>query len=129
MSLLVNRPEDVQEMRAKGLVVSVFDDRETLAFFKALAPHLSVGCRYYEVFQCLQEYRQERWLWIAVHRFLYNNIKTIATVFSIVGVLAGLFKTILSLKQPDGPCDGRLIQGCLVEWFGEFSIPFSRNPL
>jgi hypothetical protein len=51
----------------------------------------------------LQEYRQERWLWIAVHRFLYNNIKTIATVFSIVGVLAGLFKTILSVKQPHGP--------------------------
>ncbi|AQK79327.1 hypothetical protein ZEAMMB73_Zm00001d035591 [Zea mays] len=62
VSLLVNRPEDVQEMRAKGLVVSVFDDGETLAFFKALAPHLSVGCRYYEVFQFLQEYRQERWL-------------------------------------------------------------------
>ncbi|PWZ17340.1 UPF0481 protein [Zea mays] len=103
VSLLVNRPEDVQEMRAKGLVVSVFDDAETLGFFKALAPHLSVGCRYYEVFQFLQEYRQERWLWIAVHRFLYNNIKTIATVFSIVGVLAGLFKTILSVKQPHGP--------------------------
>ncbi|RCV37137.1 hypothetical protein SETIT_8G039200v2 [Setaria italica] len=102
VSLLVNRPEDVQEMRAKGLIVSAFDDMETLGFFKALAPQLNVGYRYYEVFQRLQEYRQERWLWIAVHSFLYNNIKTIVTVFSIVGVLAGLFKTILSVKQPHG---------------------------
>lgn len=102
VSLLVNRPEDVQEMRAKGLVVSAFDDVHTLCFFKALAPNLNVGYRYYEVFERLLEYKQERWLWIAVHRFLYNNIRTIVTVFSIIGVLAGLFKTILSVKQTHG---------------------------
>jgi hypothetical protein len=89
-------------MRAKGLVVSAFDDVHTLCFFKALAPNLNVGYRYYEVFERLLEYKQERWLWIAVHRFLYNNIRTIVTVFSIIGVLAGLFKTILSVKQTHG---------------------------
>nr|CAB3463650.1 unnamed protein product [Digitaria exilis] len=87
VSLLMNRPEDVQELRAKGIV--------------ALAPQINVGDRYYEIFERLQEYRKERWLWIAVHKFLYNNFKTIVTVLTVAGVLAGLFKTILSLKQPN----------------------------
>ncbi|CAN6331201.1 unnamed protein product [Urochloa humidicola] len=99
VSLLVNRPEDVHELRAKGVVVSAFSDQSTLSFFKALARELHVGHRYYDVFQRLHEYRQERWIWIAVHKFWYKNFKTIVTVLSVVGVLVGLFKSILSLKQ------------------------------
>ncbi|GJN36369.1 hypothetical protein PR202_gb25220 [Eleusine coracana subsp. coracana] len=99
LALLMNRKEDTQELRAKGIINSAFCDKATLGFFKALAPHLHVGHRYYQVFQQLQEYRQERWVWIAVHRFLYKNIKTIIAVLSVIGVLTGLFKTILSVKQ------------------------------
>ncbi|CAN6330958.1 unnamed protein product [Urochloa humidicola] len=100
VSLLVNQPEDVQELRAKGLVVSAYCNEQTLHTFKLMARELHVGHRYYDVFKCLQEYRQERWIWIAVHKFCYNNFKTIVTVLSVAGVLVGLFKTILSLKQP-----------------------------
>ncbi|XP_062232444.1 UPF0481 protein At3g47200-like [Phragmites australis] len=100
VALLVNRPEDVQELRGKGIIVSALSDRQTLRFFKKLARELRVGHRYYDVFERLEEYRRERWVWIAVHRFLYKNAKTIVAVLSVVGVLAGLFKTILSLKQP-----------------------------
>ncbi|KAF8667140.1 hypothetical protein HU200_053327 [Digitaria exilis] len=103
VSLLVNRPKDVQELRTKGIVVSAFSDERTLDFFKKLAPRIKVGDRYYEIFERLQEYRKERWLWIAVHKFLYNNFKSIVTVLTVTGVLAGLFKTILSLKQPNSP--------------------------
>lgn len=102
VSLLVNRPEDVQELRTKGLVFSDFDDEDTLDFFKKLAPEINVGDRYYQIFERLQEYRRERWLWITVHKFWYKNFKTIVTVLSVAGVLVGLFKTILSLKQPHG---------------------------
>ncbi|XP_062230559.1 UPF0481 protein At3g47200-like [Phragmites australis] len=100
VALLVNRPEDVQELRGKGIIVSASSDKQTLEFFKDLATELRVGHRYYDVFERLEEYKRERWVWIAVHRFLYKNIKTIIAVLSVVGALAGLFKTILSLKQP-----------------------------
>jgi hypothetical protein len=39
-------------------------------------------------------------VWIALHHFWYKNIKVILALLSVAGVLAGLFKTILSLKQP-----------------------------
>ena len=99
LSCLVNREEDVKELRGKGIINSTFSDMGTLVFFKGAAQDLRVGHRYYEVFQALHKYRQERWLWIAVHSFLYRNYKTIVTVLSIAGVLAGLFKTILSLRH------------------------------
>ncbi|CAN6340224.1 unnamed protein product [Urochloa humidicola] len=102
MALLMNRPEDVQELRAKGLVLSAFSNKGTLSFFKTLAPQLHVGHRYYQVFESLQEYRQERWIWIAVHKFLYKNLKTIITIISVTGVLVGLFNTILPIKQHQG---------------------------
>ena len=100
VALLVNREEDVQEFRVKGIINSTLSDRSTLEFFKWGCPlGLRAGHRYSEVLQVLQEYRQERWMWIPIHRFFYNY-KTIVAVLSFVGVVAGLFKTILSLKQP-----------------------------
>lgn len=100
VALLVNREEDVQELRAKGIINSALSNMATLEFFKWAAPHLRLGHRYSMVYRGIQEYRQERWVWIAIHRFWYQNYRTIAAVLSTVGVLAGLFKTILSLKQP-----------------------------
>ncbi|KAL6631054.1 hypothetical protein ACP70R_028394 [Stipagrostis hirtigluma subsp. patula] len=102
IALLVNREEDVQELRGKGIVRSAMSDEATLAFYKWASPRLRVGYRYYEVFKQLQEYKQERWVWMAVHGFVYRNIKTIIAVLSGIGVLVGLFKAILSLKQPSG---------------------------
>ncbi|TVU18400.1 hypothetical protein EJB05_34495, partial [Eragrostis curvula] len=118
LALLMNRKEDAQELRAKGIVNSGFCDKGTLNFFKGLAPHLHVGHRYYHVFQRLQEYKQERRVWIAIHRFFYKNIKTILAVLSVAGVLAGLFKTILSLKQPQ-----RLAQLLVPMFFPPLELP------
>jgi hypothetical protein len=100
LALLMNRKEDTQELRAKGIINSAFCDKTTLYSFEELAPHLHVGHRYYQVFEQLQEYKQERWVWIAVHRFWYKNIKVIVALLYVAGVLAGLFKTMFSLKQP-----------------------------
>ncbi|CAN6342990.1 unnamed protein product [Urochloa humidicola] len=97
---LINREEDVQDLRARGIISSAMSDGDTLNFFKSAAPSLRVGNRYIEITEKIQEYTQERWIWIAIHSFIYNNFKIIVTVLSVVGVLAGLFKTIMSLKQP-----------------------------
>ncbi|CAN6342928.1 unnamed protein product [Urochloa humidicola] len=97
---LINREEDVQDLRARGIISSAMSDKETLDFFKSAAPSLRIGDRYIEIAGKIQEYTQERWIWIAIHRFIYNNFKIIIAVLSVVGVLAGLFKTIMSIKQP-----------------------------
>lgn len=70
VALLMNRDEDVQELRAKEIVVSDFSDAGTLRFFKVFAQYLRVGHRYYQVFERLQEYKQERWMWISIHALL-----------------------------------------------------------
>ncbi|KAL6885636.1 hypothetical protein ACP4OV_010415 [Aristida adscensionis] len=101
IALLINREGDVQELRAKGIINSTMSDEATLAFFKWAARNLRVGHRYYDIFKRLHEYKQERWMWIAIHGFFYRNIKTIVAVLSAIGVLVGLFKAILSLKQPN----------------------------
>ncbi|KAG8086692.1 hypothetical protein GUJ93_ZPchr0010g8107 [Zizania palustris] len=99
MAMLMNREEDVHELRAKGLVYGRFSDQETLQFFKTLYKHTHMGPRYVHILQDIESYRRERWLWIACHKFVYNNIKTIVTVFTVVGVLVGIFKTLLNIKQ------------------------------
>ncbi|CAN6329122.1 unnamed protein product [Urochloa humidicola] len=96
---LINREEDVQDLRARGIISSAMSDGETLKFFKSAAPSLRIGDRYIEIAGKIQEYTKERWIWIAIHSFIYNNFKIIIAVLSVVGVLAGLFKTIMSLKQ------------------------------
>ncbi|GJN36342.1 hypothetical protein PR202_gb25191 [Eleusine coracana subsp. coracana] len=100
VALLMNREEDVQELHTKGIVHSAFSNEETLTLFKWAARHMRVGHSYYQGFERLNEYRNQRYVWIAIHRFFYNNFKTIAAILSVAGVLAGLFRAILSVKQP-----------------------------
>ncbi|CAN6373334.1 unnamed protein product [Urochloa humidicola] len=95
---LISRVEDVRELRVKGIVHG-FSDQQNLEFFNSLAPHLLVDHAYDKVFEEIEVYKKRRWLRIALYKFLCNNAKTIATVLSIIGVLAGIFKTLLSLKQ------------------------------
>lgn len=98
VALLIDREGDVKELRAKSIVHSTFSDDQALGFFKLLSSRLRIGRRYYHIFECLQEYKKERWVWIVVHKFFYKNIKVIVTVLSVIGVLAGIFKTLVSLR-------------------------------
>ncbi|KAL5220125.1 hypothetical protein ABZP36_024838 [Zizania latifolia] len=99
LAMLMNREEDVHELRAKGLVCGKFSDRETLKFFKTLVKHVCIGPHYVRILAEIDAYKRNRWLWIAVHKFVYNNVKNIITVFTVVGVLVGVFKALLSIKQ------------------------------
>ncbi|KAG8086688.1 hypothetical protein GUJ93_ZPchr0010g8744 [Zizania palustris] len=99
LSMLMNREEDVHELRANGLVKGRLSDQETLQFFKTLVKHIEIGPSYKDILVQIEAYRRDRWLWIALHKLVYNNIKTIVAVFSVVGVLGGIFKTLLDIKQ------------------------------
>lgn len=103
LSLLMNREEDARELRVKRIMHGTSSDREALEFFKDLAPSLSQGKAYWRLIGGLEEYRQKRRLWIAIYSFVYKNFKTITAVLSTVGVLVGIFKALLSLKQQTPP--------------------------
>jgi hypothetical protein len=68
-------------------------------FFKGLARHLRLGHRYFVLLSKVHDYKRERPVRIAIHRFVYNNFKAIVAFLSIASVLVGIFKTLMSLKQ------------------------------
>ncbi|VAI40310.1 unnamed protein product [Triticum turgidum subsp. durum] len=99
-AMFMDREEDVHELRAKRLIHGEFTDKQTLDFFKGRhAGNLHAGDDFYRILRRLERYKQRWWMWIAIHRFVYNNVKIIIAVLSIIGVLVGIFKTILPLKQ------------------------------
>ncbi|RLN29087.1 hypothetical protein C2845_PM05G01760 [Panicum miliaceum] len=99
LALMMKQEDDVRELRAKGIIHGFFADRQILELINALAPDLSPGQTYALLIMSLAEYRHKRRHWIAVYRFFCNNAKAIAAVLPIVGVLVGILKTLLSLKQ------------------------------
>ncbi|KAF7098730.1 hypothetical protein CFC21_100446 [Triticum aestivum] len=99
LAMLMDREEDVHQLRAKHLVRSLLGNHELLVFFKGLACHLRLGRRYFTITGKIDRFKRRRPVSIAVHRFVYKNFKTIVAVLSITGVLAGIFRTLMSLKQ------------------------------
>ncbi|XP_062224999.1 UPF0481 protein At3g47200-like [Phragmites australis] len=98
LAMLMDKEEDVHELRAQHIVQSYFSNQETLNFFKVIARHLRLGNRCFIILEAIEDYKQKRRVWIVVHRFLYHNWKNIVALISIVSVLVGVFKTLLSLK-------------------------------
>ncbi|KAJ1255608.1 hypothetical protein BS78_K182500 [Paspalum vaginatum] len=99
LAMLMNREEDVHELRAKRILHGDLSDRHALDFIMNLVRPLCIPNHYALIQRQLAAYKRKRWVWIAVHRFVYSNIKTIFMVLSIVGVLVGIFKTLLALPQ------------------------------
>ncbi|KAM0919285.1 hypothetical protein ACQ4PT_008223 [Festuca glaucescens] len=99
LAMLMDKEEDVHELRAKHLLKSFLSNREMVDFFKGLARHLHLGHRYFVLHSKIHDYKRERPVRIAIHRFVYNNFKAIVAFLSIASVLVGIFKTLMSLKQ------------------------------
>ncbi|XP_066351168.1 UPF0481 protein At3g47200-like [Miscanthus floridulus] len=97
LAMLMDREEDVQQLRAKRLVYSTLSNTQALGFFKGLAQHLRFGDHYFVTLEEIEAYKRHRSVRIFVHRHLYHGYKamTIATLFSIVGVLVGILKIML----------------------------------
>ncbi|XBI38701.1 hypothetical protein VPH35_123643 [Triticum aestivum] len=93
LAMLMDKEEDVHELRAKSIFSQMLD------LFKGLACHLRLGGRYFDILKKIDDYKRGRPVRIVVHKFLYKYFKDIVAVLSIAGVLVGVFKTILSLKQ------------------------------
>jgi hypothetical protein len=99
-AMLMHREEDVHELRAKHLIHGEFTNKQTLHFFKGShAGNLRPGNEFYSILRRLERYKGRSGLWIAIHKFVYNNLKAIVTVLSIIGVLAGIFKALLSIQK------------------------------
>ncbi|CAL5004344.1 unnamed protein product [Urochloa decumbens] len=97
LAMLMDSEADVQRLRAQHLLYSTFSNAQALGFFKGLARHLRFGQRYLAVLEMIQAYKRRRAVLIILHKLLYSSFKamTIATLFSIVGMLVGIFKTLL----------------------------------
>ncbi|CAL5009738.1 unnamed protein product [Urochloa decumbens] len=99
LAMLMDREEDVQELRRSDVVKTNFTNTETLAFFKGLGKHLRQGINYFNTLAEIDRYMRQRPVTIAVHRFLYNYYRYIVAVMSIVSVVVGIFKALYSLKK------------------------------
>ncbi|PUZ49933.1 hypothetical protein GQ55_6G019100 [Panicum hallii var. hallii] len=101
LAMLMDSDDDVQQLRAKRVLHSTFSNKQALRFFKGLAQHLGFGGRYVALLMEIDSYKRHRAVRIAIYKLFYNSFKamTIATLFSIVGVLVGIFKTLLDNKK------------------------------
>ncbi|XBI50711.1 hypothetical protein VPH35_114077 [Triticum aestivum] len=99
LGMLMDQKEDVRDLRRKHLVQGELTNQEVFDFFKSLTRHLPVGLSFLLVLTSIEKYQANRRIWVKAHKFIYNNFKTISAVLSVVGVLVGIFKTLLSLKQ------------------------------
>ncbi|KAM0919287.1 hypothetical protein ACQ4PT_008224 [Festuca glaucescens] len=99
LAMLMEKEEDVHELRTKHLVRSFFSNQEMLDLFKGLACHLRLGRGYFVVLKKTDDYRRDRPVRIVVHKFFYNYFKIIVALLSVASVLVGIFKTLTSLKQ------------------------------
>jgi hypothetical protein len=90
LCMMVQREEDVQELRAKGILQGAgLTNKETLYFFTRFQglPH---GLCYARVLYGIDTYRVDRWMSIMVHAFVYRNKKTILTTFSILSLVTSI---------------------------------------
>jgi hypothetical protein len=94
LAMLMDSEADVHQLRVRGVLCSNFSNTQTLGFFKELVQYLRLGYNYYAAMEEIDEYMRRRPLRIAVHRFVYNNYRTIVAVLSIASVLAGILKAL-----------------------------------
>lgn len=100
LSMFMLREEDVCELRSKGILHGHHTNAEMLTFFKTVVNHLpGLGCRYANIMVHIEDYKKNRWLLTKLHKFVYNNFRTIMKVLTIVGTLVGIFQALLALNR------------------------------
>ena len=99
-AMLVDREEDVHELRRKRLLQGGggLTNKEALDLFTSLQG-LPLGSSYIRIMEEIENYRVKRRTQTKLHAFVYKNLRIIVTVFSAVGVLAGIFGSLMSLGR------------------------------
>nr|TKW09243.1 hypothetical protein SEVIR_6G081100v2 [Setaria viridis] len=90
---------DVHELRRRRLLHGAPNNKQALGFFKGLGQNLRFGDRYFVALEEIDSYKRHRSVRITAYKFVYNNYRFIAAFLSVTGVLIGIFKTLVSLKQ------------------------------
>ncbi|KAF8672464.1 hypothetical protein HU200_049677 [Digitaria exilis] len=99
LAMLMDRKEDVHELRRRRVLHGALSNKEALGFFKGLGQHLRFGSRYYATLEGIDSYKRHKSVRITAYKFVYNNYKFIAAFLSVTGVLIGIFRTLVSLKR------------------------------
>ena len=100
LAMLVNREEDVQELRARGLLKGGggLTNEEALHFFTSFQS-LRFGPCYNRVMRGIEIYKENRRMQTKLYAFYYNNKKIIAAGLTGIGVLVRIIGTLLSIRK------------------------------
>lgn len=60
LGMLMDREEDVQELRRRGILCGHFSNAQTLSFSKVLVQHLRLGFNYFTIVQGIEAYIRTR---------------------------------------------------------------------
>lgn len=99
-SMIVDREEDVHELRTKHLLQGGrgLTNEEALHFFTRLEK-LRIGSIYYRIMKEIENYKVNRPLHTKFNVFVHKNKKAIITVVPIIAALIGILGTLMSLKS------------------------------
>nr|TKW09245.1 LOW QUALITY PROTEIN: hypothetical protein SEVIR_6G081300v2 [Setaria viridis] len=86
LARLMDRKEDVHELRRRRLLHGALSNKKALGFFKGLGQNLRFGGRYFAALEEIDSYKRHRSLRITVYWFVYNNYRLIAAFLSVTSV-------------------------------------------
>ena len=99
LGMLVDREEDVHELRARRVLQGRgLTNREALRFLTSVQG-LRLGSRYVRTMEEIEDYKVNRRTRTKLHAFVYRNVKVIVAVISVIAALASIIGTIRSLKS------------------------------
>ncbi|KAJ1255018.1 hypothetical protein BS78_K297800 [Paspalum vaginatum] len=98
LAMLVHREEDVQELRAKGILRGGggLTNEQALCFFTSLQGQRH-GKLYRQIMRDIEGYKKSRRMQTKLYSFLYNNRKTIAAGATGISVVGGIIGAIMSI--------------------------------
>jgi hypothetical protein len=100
LGMLVDREEDVHELRAKRVLQGGggLSNSKALGFLTSVQG-LRLGSRYVRTMEEIEDYKVNRRTRTKLHAFVYRNVKVIVAVISAIAAFVSIVSTIRSLKS------------------------------
>jgi hypothetical protein len=98
LGMLMDREEDVQELRSRGLLPGGggLTDKETLDFFTSL--RVTKGPLYHRSIRDVEMYKQNRWIWVKVRAFWHKYKKPMLGALSVLATLSGVLGAVIKKR-------------------------------